>query len=299
MNFKKQFFSRWVLCGEHSVLRGGEALVYPLFHYSMSWDYRETEKDFEIELVDSTDLHIKRAILQIISLGLTFLNKERRKLKGDLSIKNFIPFGAGLGGSAVLSVAVSSLFNWKGWLPSNEMGTFAASLENFFHGKSSGMDIYAVLKGRPLLYQKGTSTQSLPSPYKKNQPLLFLSDSGEAKSTKTAISQVEALWEENSRKAERVDKQMEKAVSLAKEALYQKEREDIRDRLKQSIDMAENCFRDWGLIRGMLSDHIEYLKDSGALAVKPSGAGLGGFVISLWDQPPSSLQKIKFIPLSL
>ena len=92
---------------------------------------------------------------------------------------------------------------------------------------------------------------------------------------------------------------MEKAVFFAKEALYQKERQEIRDKLKQSMDIAEDCFKQWGLIEGALLDHIEHLKGLGALAVKPSGAGLGGFVVSLWDKPPSSIKHLDFISLSL
>ena len=141
-------------------------MVYPLSHYSMNWCYREGGKDFKIELSDC-NAQIREAVFQVFSFGLHLLNREKGELRGELFIENSIPFRAGLGGSAVLSVAVSFLFHQKAWLSSHEIGPFAVSLENLFHGKSSGMDVYAVLEGRPLLYRKGSSLKSLPSPDKK------------------------------------------------------------------------------------------------------------------------------------
>lgn len=299
MNFKKQFFPRWVLCGEHSVLRGGKALVYPFTHYSMNLHYQMGVENFEIELKNSIDSQIKSAAFRAFHQGLNLLEKKKSELKGRLFIENTIPFCAGLGGSAVLSVAVSFLFHQKGWLSLGNMGSFAVSLENFFHGKSSGMDVYAILKNSPLLYQKDYPSKSLPSPDKESQPILFLSDSDREKSTKEAVFQVENLFIKNPGKAKKLDQQMAEAVNLAEEALHLKEKSSIRNKLKQSMDLSENCFKQWGLIQGGLSDHITYLKNKGALAAKPSGAGLGGFVVSLWDHIPSSFENIHLIPLTL
>jgi mevalonate kinase len=40
------------------------------------------------------------------------------------------------------------------------------------------------------------------------------------------------------------------------------------------------------LIKGTLEQHIQTLVEKGAVAVKPTGAGSGGYVVSLWDRPP-------------
>jgi mevalonate kinase len=56
-------------------------------------------------------------------------------------------------------------------------------------------------------------------------------------------------------------------------------------------------FSGWGLTTGVLGDHIQQLKDYGALAVKPTGSGDGGYVLSLWRQPPINVSPIDFIPL--
>ena len=286
MEFKKKLSSRWVLCGEHSVLRGGKALVYPLPHYTMDLRYIDfPKKDFEMEVEDSIHYEKTKEILKALLIkALNLLDKKAGDLSGRFFVKNFIPFGAGLGGSAALSVALAWLLNKVGYLNSKDMGDFAVSLEDTFHGKSSGMDVYAILENRPLLYQKGCPFVFLPSPETEIQPFLFLSDSGACKSTKQALSQVKRLFEEQPQAAKALDKQMQEAVECALQSLGLKEEKAIREKLRQSFDMAEDCFQKWGLIPPGLATHIKQLKASGALAAKPTGAGMGGFVVSLWDQ---------------
>jgi mevalonate kinase len=56
--------------------------------------------------------------------------------------------------------------------------------------------------------------------------------------------------------------------------------------LKQAIDEAHGCYKDWGLVNGSLKQHIAELQAHGAVAVKPTGSGgEGGHVLSLWDGP--------------
>ena len=292
MEFKKKLSSRWVLCGEHSVLRGGKALLYPLPHYVMDLRYTDfPEMDFKMEVDDSIHYGKTKEILEtLLNRALNLLGKKAEDLSGKFFVKNTIPFGVGLGGSAALSVALAWLLNKIGYLDLKNVGSFAVSLENTFHGKSSGMDVYAVLKNRPLLYQKGCPFVFPPSLKKNIQPLLFLSDSGVCKSTRMALSQVKRLFEEQPQTAKALDRQMQEAVECALQAFGLKEEEKIREKLKLALDIAEDCFKKWGLITPALIIHIKQLKAAGALAAKPTGAGIGGFVISLWAQkPPESL----------
>ena len=59
-----------------------------------------------------------------------------------------------------------------------------------------------------------------------------------------------------------------------------------------SILLARDCFESWGLCDGAMGTHIKDLEEKGAVAVKPTGSGGGGYALSLWDQEPElSLQK--------
>lgn len=339
ISHRKTFYSRWVLCGEHSVLRGGKALLWPLRCYALDIHFQNQVGDLKIELEDSVEPERKKQILKsLIFKASKLLNKTAQSLSGRLVITNSIPFGAGLGGSAALSAALAWLFHQKDWLRADEMFSFAVALEDTFHGQSSGMDVCVILQNRPLTYQKNRPPVFLKShKLQSRPPFLFLSDSGQSKSTAQALTYVNKLFKTQPEAAKTIDRQMAQAVALALQAIYGKEgfdQESLADELKvtadarpeseatadrkdsirvskgqaikespirklrQSIELAEDCFQKWGLITEDLKRHIRDLKKAGALAAKPTGAGLGGFVLSLWDCPPPDSLK-NFIPLTL
>lgn len=295
MKFKKTLYSRWVLCGEHSVLRGGKALAYPLHPFSLNLQYQDLAESFEIQMNDPVHPQSKEIFESLFKKALRLLNKKPKELTGKLLIKNSVPLGVGLGASAVFSAAIVLFCESKSWMTSKNLREFALSLENTVHGESSGLDIHAVLEEKPLLYKKNSKPLSPPIP--EINPLLFLSDSGTGKSTSKAIAQVKKLFKKNRNSALALDRQMEEAVDSALQALHSKTKEDLTEKLQHSMGLSEDCFKKWNLITPALGAHIEDLKASGALAAKPTGAGLGGFVVSLWDQPPPKTQHL--IPLSL
>ena len=83
---------------------------------------------------------------------------------------------------------------------------------------------------------------------------------------------------------QQIDEDMDTAVNLALKAL-QHNSEDALLQLTAAIDKARNCFQRWGLISETLQHHMQLLKEEGALAVKPTGSGSGGHVLSLWQTP--------------
>ena len=296
MNFKQRFYGKCVLAGEHSVLRGAPALVFPLRHFFMDMEYKEGKNLLELHKGGDFPEGLEFCVSPLLEQALSRLEKKREDLKGVLKINSFIPFGAGLGASAVLSVALSYLLKAKKWLKDGEIQSFSTQLENLFHGTSSGMDVAAVLTGQPLLYQEGAIKKTLPLP--DTSCKLFLSYSGALSSTSFGVKKVKAFLKENPEKGQQTDKNMGQSVYLTQKALY-----EIGDskqqtlQIKQALDLALDCFEVWGLMTADLTSHIKKLKYWGALAAKPTGSGEGGFVISLWDKAPSSNKGVEFIPL--
>ncbi len=88
--------------------------------------------------------------------------------------------------------------------------------------------------------------------------------------------------------AQQLDEQMQRSVELAQQALNSNSPEAILE-LAKAINMAHDCFQQWGLCQGRLAEHLSTLKNAGALAAKPTGSGGGGYVISLWNSPPPDM----------
>ena len=89
------------------------------------------------------------------------------------------------------------------------------------------------------------------------------------------------------------------SVSLCLKAIEEKHKKQTLSLLKEALNLGEDCFQQWGLISHDLKQHINKLKNEGATAVKPTGSGLGGYVISLWDTPPAPSLKEKLIALNI
>jgi mevalonate kinase len=90
----------------------------------------------------------------------------------------------------------------------------------------------------------------------------------------------------------KLDQQMTQSVELCERALALDEAEGLKV-LKQGMDLALDSFEQWGLTRGSVQDHLQMLRTAGAYAVKPTGSGDGGYILSLWEnQPPMGLSPI-------
>ena len=85
------------------------------------------------------------------------------------------------------------------------------------------------------------------------------------------------------------------AVAKAKLALETTNPKSIH-LLTEAIKEGAHCFESWGLVSETLTQHMQLLYNHGALAVKPTGSGNGGFVVSLWENPPPKTS-VELIPL--
>src|SRR5262249_13957619 len=134
--------SKWVLAGEHAVLRGHPAVVIPCSQYSLDWRFLPSEEGrLEIEAESA------------LSAALEEILPESRPA-GQLKIRSSIPVSAGLGSSAALCVG---MVRWLGHLhrttpEDRELTEWqrATGLEDRFHGNSSGMDVAAILADGPI-----------------------------------------------------------------------------------------------------------------------------------------------------
>ena len=300
MAFQKRICGKWVLAGEHAVLRGCPALVFPLPDYYIDFSCQEGDQPLSVDKEGIDLAGLDFSLTPLLEKALSLTGKTRDSLKGSLKIKSRLPFGAGLGASAALCAGLALLFESKSWIkepakPGEKTGgaekpggeaaqKLAQNLEDLFHGKSSGMDVASALSGRPILYQSGKIQKFLPPIDESGLPL-FLSYSGRRSATIFGAAKVKELFKKDPKAAESADRDMARAAALCLEALESGGAADAARKLREGLELGSSCFQKWGVLSYDLQKHIADLKRAGAIAAKPTGSGLGGYVISLWPGP--------------
>lgn len=292
MRLKAASFSahgKWILAGEHSVLRGVPALVFPLYSRSMTLSFTPSEEELSVELRGEHGEELELLVWGLLERAFQLTKIKRSEIRGKLVFESSIPLGAGLGASAALCVVVSRWLQSLGALQEADLYEFSRSLENLFHGESSGVDVAVALSNSGLRFER-EGRRDLFQP--RWQPRWYLSYTGKRGVTKDCVSQVKALIEKKPELGHQLDQRMRQAVQICEEALLQNEQEGF-SHLVQAIELAKSCFVDWGLVPEPVAEHLDFLRQNGAVAVKPTGSGGGGFALSLWPSPPpANLQKI-------
>lgn len=261
---------KWVLAGEHAVLRGGAAIVVP---------YPEVK----LRLTAGAGSEVEPA-----SLAPWLREVAARHLPGQpigaIRVESTIPLGAGLGSSAALSVAVARWLRARGVAEAEDLFTFARELEAKFHGASSGMDIAAVLAEGPILYRRGEPPEPLP-------PLLArvtLHDTGLRAETRGCIAQVDKWRAEHSAEAAATDAQMADAAESARQGFARQamDPEASFALFCRAFQLSHEVFAEWGLVPPVIAGQARELLAQGASAVRLTGAGGGGMLAALWRTAP-------------
>lgn len=288
---------KWVLAGEHTVLRGGDAITLPhptaqlelLFRPSTS-EITPSHLESSLQIIPHSSQSIFVDLLNLAKAECHNMGKTFPKFSGSLEIKSSIPISAGLGSSAALSVALTLIVSRQMDLNAGEQFEMARTLENHFHGKSSGMDIAAILAQEPISFSMKMGGHSLDI---QRLPNFTFHDTGLRTQTREAVLQVENFLKSNPPLFQKTDEAMKEAVRSCLEGL---QKFDLGHTplglqiLSQGMNRAQDCFKAWGLLPESAIELEKQLLNKGALSVKMTGAGGGGFLVALWpnNAPPLS-----------
>ena len=285
-NHKKvsRSFGKWILSGEHTVLRGGEAVLFPLKQFYFEVSYKETN-NFCLHFSSSFQKEYYPQYIHVIKTALKLI--EKNPIEGEFGLDCTIPFSAGLGSSAAFCLSLTKMFFQLGWIQKEDILKLSLELEHEFHGKSSGADIQVVYHEKPIIFKNVDSVEILKP---KWEPVFYLYDTGVRAKTQQCIQKVNEFIKHNPEQAKELDQQMKQAVVLCTQALKQDQKQGIK-LLKTAMNQALECFTGWGLCEGRVLEWVRKLKKQGALAVKPTGSGGGGFVVSVWETSPKFIEK--------
>lgn len=278
--FKTTTYGKWILLGEHAVLRGCPALAFPFLAGSLEVEFIPDRSPLEVKFGGPNGEELKLLFYGVLENALSRL-KVTEAPHGVFKLTSSLPVGAGLGASAALCGAVSRWCESQGWITAEEVYEFARRLEDLFHGESSGVDLAVSLSSRGVRFVRGGECAQITPRW---WPKIYLSYCGQRGMTSDCVNKVKRLFETDPSKAQKIDQRMADAVALAEAALFKEDQETGFAKLERAIQMGKECFVEWGLCQGDMGVHIAMLEKAGARAVKPTGSGGGGYCLSLWDE---------------
>src|SRR5262245_24405008 len=93
---------KWILAGEHAVLRGSAALAFPIVARSLSLRFEESNEPLSVEFAGGHGDELKLLFWGVMERAFEMTGLRRQDCRGVFHIENTIPVGAGMGASAAL-----------------------------------------------------------------------------------------------------------------------------------------------------------------------------------------------------
>jgi mevalonate kinase len=283
VKFQTRVPGKWVLAGEHSVLKGAAAVALPHPELGLSLVFDPHSSSDALSVSPPEANAILNELLGSMGENVKSQGLSLKQPQGKVQIESTIPVGAGLGSSAALCVALTQWVSSFLGLDDHKAIELATRLEDRFHGKSSGMDVAVISARQPIAYTMAHGIRPISV---KHLPKFTFHDTGLRSSTRTCIERVEKFRHDLPQVAALVDSRMESASQSAVEGLAAFDAGKRTQGLHLIADAMRNareCFYSWELVPGEAQRLEESLLKQGALAVKITGAGGGGMVVALWD----------------
>jgi len=194
----------------------------------------------------------------------------------DVRVQSSVPIGSGLGSSASISSALcmAMMAEASKHVSLRDVALAAWKCEDLVHGKSSGVDPFAVTFGGVSLYQSGKLRAI------KCKPDIVIAHSGIARNTGDIVKDLEEM---KRAERERFDKFLKESKRIVEDGRVALERSDFGG-LGRLMDENHELLKGIGVSCKELDGLVKAAREAGALGAKLSGAGRGGIMVALVDE---------------
>ena len=263
--------SKLLLFGEHTVLRGSQALAMPLLNYGGRWQFSD-DKTKQYDL-----LQLANYIKNLAETGKIAFDTEGvlSALDKGLFFDSTIPRGYGAGSSGALVAALYDRFGLDKSLTISELKIVLGRIESYFHGESSGLDPLVSYLKKPILIRSDKTMTTLETA--ENDLPRFLIDTKQSRKTAPLVT---LFLEKTARSPEFNDLILSELVPLVDDAIttFLQNQTALLFETVHHISLFQHRFLPEMIPMPFKNIWLEGLA-SDVYKLKLCGAGGGGFIL--------------------
>ncbi len=273
------YYSKLLLFGEHTVVKGSRALAVPYPRYGAKWSFEDAEHQPESnEALIAFHAHLAKRDDLLCQLDLEEFELD---LKDGIWLDADIPTGYGLGSSGSVCAAVYDRYGMEK-LNGENAGELArlkaifAQLESYFHGASSGTDPLICYTNKALIMSKeGLHSVSIP-PSNEAKGGIFLLNTHISRSTAPLVN----LFLEKCKNPEfehKISTELAHYSDACIDAFLQQNKNVLFDNLQKLSEFQYQYLQE--MIPEKFREIWAHGLASGDYLLKLCGAGGGGFML--------------------
>ena len=295
--------AKFILSGEHFVVKGSSSLVLPADCFSTQVSLADqSDHRVQVSCVFENDGpkitaeklgEYESLVRRLISLAAPMIGVDLNGVGLKCVVKSSIPPGQGAGSSSALCQAIAEAL-LKHFIANdvhpNYLNWFGTALENAWHGPVSGVDNAAIAYGRPLLYRRGER----PVPLAVGYPLFFVVGSTGNRDASTSPYAVMREFTQNCKT--RYDLFFDEINNNVQRIAGAIVRGDI-NLIGECMRSSQKIYQTIGLSSPFQNEAVKVALSAGALGARMTGAGCGGFVIAMVS--PADVEKLQKIWLDM
>lgn len=276
-----RFYSKILLFGEYSIIKGGNGLALPYQKYHGELTFQEDVKE-STRLLNLNDFlnYLKNSFYLSQQIDLNLLEQDINK---GLFFDSDIPQGYGVGSSGALCAAIFSKYS-NLIKRSDEVNDkkikylqdIMALMESYYHGTSSGLDPLISYINEPVLMLGNKEKNVVKNFPREILSSFFLIDSGSSRQTSPFVHIFLKLLEEKTITQEMLDEYIQ-VNNLAIDAFLNKDLEVLEQKLYE-ISKFQYVHMSKMIPNNLKNLWFEGL-ESKKYFLKLCGAGGGGFII--------------------